>query len=236
MIDIVILSCSANDDLKKQTIDCLDSLFLSEDDSINLFNVIVLESEDSVNWNSYPNTKTYKSPEPYGYHKYMNYGRKLGKNEYVCLCNNDLIFYKNWASNILQISKSYPGILSFSPICPRTQPLYGIGLNTGDYIGYEVRKQISGWCIFQKREIYETIGDLDERFTHWFSDNDYALTLYTKGIQHCLVTNSIVEHHDKNVGKTGPAILSDIEMYNMTSGSQNIFTEKWDSYFSKSSK
>jgi GT2 family glycosyltransferase len=77
----------------------------------------------------------------------------------------------------------------------------------------------------------DLIGDLDERFTHWFSDNDYALTLYTKGIQHCLATHSIVEHHDKNIGKTGPAVLNEDEMYNMTSGSQDIFTQKWDSYF-----
>jgi GT2 family glycosyltransferase len=232
MIDIVILSCSANEELKKQTSDCLDSLFVSEDNSEDLFNVIVLESESSINWDSYPNTKTYKSPEPYGYHKYMNYGRKLGTNQYVCLCNNDLIFRKNWASNILELSNAHPHILSFSPICPKTQPMYGILVDSENYLGYEVRKQISGWCIFQKREIYDIIGDLDERFTHWFSDNDYALTLKSHGIKHCLVTYSVVEHHDKNVGKTGPAVLSEREMYDATSGSQNIFVNKWGSYLS----
>lgn len=231
MIDIIILSCSANEELKKQTSDCLDSLFLSEENSNNLFNVIILESEQSVNWDSYPNTKTHKSPEPYGYHKYMNYGRKLGKNEYVCLCNNDLIFHKGWASEILKVAEENPNILSFSPICTKTQPLYGINKNSGNFTGYEIRKHISGWCIFQRRKIYDFIGDLDERFTHWFSDNDYGLTLYSLGLYHCLVTSSVVDHHDKNVGKTGPAVMSDSDMYKMTSGSSEIFTKKWNDFF-----
>lgn len=233
MIDIVVLSYSANDELKSQTANCLDSLFKSEENSEKIFNVIVLESQEGVSWDHYPNTKTFDPPKPYGYHKFMNYGRKLGSNEFVCLCNNDLIFKNNWASEILKISKDNPEILSFSPLCPKTQPLYGIKENSGNYMGFDVRKHISGWCIFQKREIYEKIGDLDERFTHWFSDNDYALTLYTKGLSHCLVTSSIVEHHDKNVGKTGPVVLSEGEMYNATSGSQKIFVDKWSHLFSR---
>jgi len=36
-----------------------------------------------------------------------------------------------------------------------------------------------------------------------------------------------VEHHDKNIGKTGPIVLSELEMYHATSGSQGIFIEKW---------
>jgi GT2 family glycosyltransferase len=161
----------------------------------------------------------------------MNFGRKLGNNPYVCLCNNDLIFRKNWASEILKTASEFPDVLSFCPICPKTQPLYGILPNTGNYFGYQVRKEISGWCIFHKREIYDLIGDLDESFTHWFSDNDYSLSLYEKSIKHCLVSSSIVEHHDMNIGKTGPAVFSSEEMEKSTSGSYPIFKEKWRKYF-----
>ena len=232
MIDVIILSYSANDILKKQTDDCLKSLFESEDHSKEIFNVIVLESQEGISWDDYPNTKTYDPPKPYGYHKFMNFGRKLGNNPYVCLCNNDLIFEKNWASEILKCSNTFPDALSFSPLCPKTQTRYGILPNSGNYFGYQIRKEISGWCIFQKREIYDQIGDLDERFTHWFSDNDYSLSLYEKSIKHYLVTSSIVEHHDMNIGKTGPAVLTEEEMEKSTSGSYPVFKEKWKKYFS----
>lgn len=227
MIDIVILSYSANQDLYNETKKCLDSLFSSEENSQDLFKVYVLESQEGISWNDYPNTKTVDPPKPYGYHKYMNFGRKLGSNEYVCLCNNDLIFKNGWASEILKFAKDNPDFYSFSPLCPKTQPLYGIRENSGSYIGYEIRKHVSGWCIFQRRDIYEIIGDLDERFTHWFSDNDYSLTLKVNGLKHCLVSSSVVEHHDKNIGKTGPAVLSQNEMYQATMGSQEIFIKKW---------
>lgn len=231
MIDLVILSYSADLDLKKQTHDCLKSLFESEENSKEIFNVIVLESQEGILWNNFPNTKTYSPPKPYGYHKFMNFGRKLGNNPFVCLCNNDLIFGKNWASEILKITSEFSDILSLSPICPKTQPLYGILPNTGNYLGYQIRKEVSGWCIFQRREIYKIIGDLDESFTHWFSDNDYSLSLYEKSIKHCLVSSSIVTHHEMNIGKTGPVVFSVEEMENSTSGSYPIFRSKWQKYF-----
>jgi GT2 family glycosyltransferase len=229
MIDIIILSYSANSYLKNKTRDCLESLMNSEENSNDLFNVLVLESQKKVNWDHF-NVKTVFPPQPYGYHKFMNFGRKMGENPYVCLCNNDLIFKKKWASEILKVSENNPKILSFSPICPKTQPLYGINENTGNYLGYDVRKYISGWCIFQKREIYDKIGDLDERYKHWYSDNDYALTLYTNRIPHCLVTSSIVEHHDKNNGETAPIVLSEKELEDLTYGSGEIFEGKWKDF------
>lgn len=232
MIDVIILSYAYNDELYFQTDRCIKSILDSEPNSKELFNITVLESQDNISWDHLDNTKTYNPPKPYGYHKFMNYGRKMGDSEYVCLCNNDLYFTRGWATEILKVSKSNPDILSFSPICTMTQPRYGINPNSGNIVGYEVRKHISGWCIFQKRRIYDLIGDLDERFTHWFSDNDYSLTLYFKNIKHCLVTSSVVIHHDKDIGKTGPYVLSDSEMYDMTSGSHNKFLEKWKSKIS----
>jgi GT2 family glycosyltransferase len=136
MIDIVIISYSANEELKKQTQDCLESLFKSERNSKQIFSVFVIESQEGVNWDHFANTKTYAPPQPYGYHKFLNFGRKLGKNKFVCLCNNDLIFQDKWASNIIKASQDHPEAFSFSPICPKTQPIYGIFPDTGNIPGY----------------------------------------------------------------------------------------------------
>ena len=224
-VDIVIPSYSKNEECKEITKKCIVSLLASEENI--QFNVFIIESQPGVIWD-YPNTITVDAPLPYGYHKFLNFGRKLGNSEYVCLCNNDLVFTKNWATEIIEASKIYPDVLSFSPICPKTQPLYGINTNEGIFRGYGIRTCISGWCIFQKRKIYEVIGDLDEEFIHWYCDNDYAQTLMSKNLEHYLITHSIVIHHDKNTGRTTDIIVTDpLEMNRLTSGSYEIYKSKW---------
>ncbi len=230
MVDVIVVSYAKDDYCKSLTENCIRSLFLSEDDT-NIFNVIVVESEPGIKWENIfsTNVTTYDAPLPYGYHKFLNFGRKLGNSEWVALCNSDLQFTKYWFSRILKANSDNPDIISFSPICPMTQPMYGININTGIYTGYSIRKEISGWCIVHKREIYDKIGDLDERFYHWFCDNDYAMTLYQNGIKHALVTDSIVIHHDKNIGKTTERVVNtNEEMYRLTMGSQSIFKDKWE--------
>lgn len=229
---MVIVSYAKDDYCKNITENCIKSLFLSEDDP-DLFNVIVVESEPGVKWEDlFPkNVSTYEAPLPYGYHKFLNFGRKKGDSEWVALCNNDLQFTRNWFTKILKANSENPDILSFCPICPMTQTMYGINPHTGNYIGYDIRLQISGWCIVHKREIYELIGDLDERFYHWFCDNDYAMTLREKGLKHALVTDSIVIHHEKNIGKTTERVVhTNDEMYRLTMGSESIFKDKWKNF------
>jgi GT2 family glycosyltransferase len=230
LLDIVIVSYAKDDYCKELTKNCLFSLLNSEDNAVDDFNIIVVESEPGVNWDWMAiNVKTYESPLPYGYHKFLNFGRKKGNSPWVALCNNDLEFTKEWFTRILEASATVPEALSFSPLCPMTQTLYGIKENMGLIEGYEIRKQISGWCIIHKREIYERIGDLDERFHHWFCDNDYSMELMKNRIKHVLVTNSVVIHHDKNIGKTTERVVKDYDqMYRMTSGSYPLFKEKWN--------
>ena len=229
LLDVVIISYAKDDYCKNLTKSCISSILNSESNAIKDFNIIVVESEPGVRWEDLAeNVKTYEAPLPYGYHKFLNFGRKQGNSPWVALCNNDLEFTKGWFTRILEASSTVPEALSFSPLCPKTQTLYGINENMGLIEGYEIRKQISGWCIIHKREIYEKIGDLDERFHHWFCDNDYSMELMKNKIKHVLVTNSVVVHHDKNIGKTTERVVKDYDlMYKMTSGSYPLFKEKW---------
>ena len=57
------------------------------------------------------------------------------------------------------------------------------------------------------------------------------MTLQSKGLEHILVSDCIVIHHEKNIGKTTERVVdSDEEMKRLTSGSQPIFNEKWKNY------
>lgn len=229
-MDIVIISYSKNQICKDLTHNTLTSLFESEDNI--KFNVFVVESQEGVYWEEYTadnfNVVTLVPEQPYGYHKFLNFGRKAGNSDFVALCNNDLIFTKKWASRIFQASDLNPSYFSFSPMCPKTQIQYGLKINRGFIKGYEVRVHISGWCIIQKRSIYNIIGDLDESFIHWYCDNDYAMTLKEKKINHMLVTSSLVYHHNQTIGKTTEEVIkTPEELEEITKGAEKIFKNKW---------
>jgi GT2 family glycosyltransferase len=225
-VDIVIISWAKDSALKQVTQTGLDTLFASTK-SLQ-FNVFVVESNPDVFWTESPSPHTIQTLHPkeeFGYHKFLNIGRRAGNAPYVALCNSDLSYEKEWAEKIIFALEKIPTALSASPWCPQTQ-----GENTPHigriYPGYRIRIELAGWCILQKRKIYEKIGDLDERFKFWYCDNDYAMDLQSKGIPHILVPDSVVNHHEHVLGKTGET-LSEQEKYEITMSQREIFLAKW---------
>ncbi len=231
-IDIVIISDACTESLKKLTEKALETLFVSESDSDNVvFHAIVVESSPG---NTYTlpaavdrhSIQTIHPKQSYGYHCYLNLGRKAGKSEYVALCNNDLVFEKGWASAILKVMTKYSEMLSASPWCPS---ILGPNILRADkvFFGYRIRHELAGWCIFQRRTIYDRIGDMDERFKHWYCDNDYAMQLQANGIIHGLVANSVVEHHRERHGETFQNRLLRTSEKVFTDNAAEVFRKKW---------
>lgn len=230
-VDVIIISWAKDDSLLQVTKDGLNSLFISEYDIA--FHVYIVESNKEVNYDEYNSdsrwtfhsTKTIHTDLPFGYHRYLNLGRREGSSPYVVLCNSDLTYGNGWATEIIRAMEFDSKYLSASPWCPQTQ---GTNINFKDQLleGYRVRGELAGWCIFQQRKIYDIIGELDEQFEFWYCDNDYSIQLQKAGISHCLVANSIVNHHDGSLGKTGKS-LSLTEQEKITLGQSKIFEEKY---------
>ena len=204
-VDVVILSWAKNDELKTVTEDGIRTCIISE--SNIKFNFYIVETNSEVAYD-FPNTQTIYPSSDFSYHKFMNIGIREGNAKYVCICNNDLTYEKGWASNIIEIMESNPHVKSASPWCPQTQ-----GDNKGHigkiYQGHRVRGELAGWCIFQQRDIYETIGQLNEGVDFWFSDNIYADQLQINNIPHILVPSSVVNHHEEMIGKTGSTAIDE---------------------------
>lgn len=217
-VDVVILSWAKDDVLKSVTIKCINSLLASEK-NIN-FNVFLLESNINVKYDFSDNVKVIYINDKFGYHKYMNIGRKMGNSEYVALCNNDLRFNKHWATYIINAMEKDEELMSACPF----EPVVNGTKKYQTYYGYETRKHVNGWCIFQKRKIYDIIGDLDERFEFWCCDDDYGMQLYKNNIKHLLVRNSVV-NHDDNGGKS-LSKLDTIRKMQYTSGGIKKFIKK----------
>jgi GT2 family glycosyltransferase len=194
MVDVIILSYAQNEELKLMTENCIRSLMASEDPELIQFNVIIVESQKEMEPYQYENTTTVYSDEVFGYHRYMNIGVNMTSSPYVCLCNNDLVFHPQWATEILKAFSKYYDLSSASPYCPTHHKKMGFNMNNGIYPGYRIRYEVAGWCIFIKREILSVTGKLDENYEFWCADNDYANTLYVLKIGHALISTSLVDH------------------------------------------
>ena len=209
-IDVVIISWARNEELVQVTKDGINSLV--ENDEGVTYHIYVVESNKDIKYEDMGEyqrkwmhtIETVYTDEPFGYNKYLNIGRRLGNSPYVALCNSDLTYEKNWATNIINEMERH-NALSASPWCPQTQ-----GPNTPHlhnvYVGYRVRGELAGWCIIQKRKIYEQIEDLNEGVSFWYSDNIYADEIQARRIKHILVPSSVVNHHEFNLGKTGSTL------------------------------
>ena len=224
-IDIIILSYAKTDELKQTTLNCVESLLVSENPESIVFETLVVESNTQMKPYQYPGTKTIYPDTVFGYNKFMNIGIGLTGNLYVCLCNNDLIFHSGWAAEILKAFDKYPDIESANPYSDNYD--YDIRIKNGDNVfrqdkNFDINGVLMGWCIFVKRSIFKKTGLLDERFRFWYADRDYDITLRKHRIKHALVKSSIVTHlacqsHDLLLDKKEE----------LTEGQWEVFQEKW---------
>lgn len=191
-LSAIILSRTISDVIFEMTMNGIDTLVGTEKDVE--IEVIVVESNKDYFHSGfvYPEFVKVIVPEAnFNFHQFLNIGIEVASGEYIALCNNDLIFYDNWFTEILKVAAKHPKIKSFSPNGNMRRDF------TQDFeLGYKVRTHVFGWCFIARREIFDTIGKLDETFDFNYADNDYALTLKKYNIRHAVVFASHVKHLD----------------------------------------
>lgn len=193
-IDVIILSYAHTEALRQTTLNCISSLLASENPQQIRFNPVVIESEKTQRPQQYPGTVTIYPERPFGYHRYMNIGIAMTSSPYICLCNNDLVFHQGWATEILKPFEDFADVHSASPVCSIHHPAMGYKLNDGLKLGYRIREELAGWCLFFRRDLLKLTGKPDENYLFWCADNDYANTLWALNLNHVLVTSSVVDH------------------------------------------
>ena len=205
-LSVILLALTSSKELYNMTMYCINTLLESE--SNVLFEIIVVESNKKYFSSEYiyPDFVKVIIPESnFNFHKFLNIGIKEATGDYIALCNNDLVFYKNWFTEIYQVALKNPKILSFSP-----NGNFNLRLPVEKEIevGYKVRTHIMGWCIVVNKLVFNKLGFLDETFDFNYADNDYALMLKACNIKHALVYNSFVEHLEKEKKNSEPIIAS----------------------------
>jgi len=223
-VDIIIVDNAIDYKIYSIAVRTIETLLQSELENI-VFHIFVVEGNPSVTYQKMSDSITMIYPQAeFGYNTYHNIGRKHGSSKYVCLCHNDLWFKKRWCSNIIKQMEKEPDLLSASPYSVNPHSYFVKLLPIVQY-GNEKLYHISRWCIFQQREMYDIIGDLDERFIYWYCDEDYALTLKRYGIKHALITNSIVNHMES----TAINAMRTDKINENTHKQRQLFELKWNS-------
>ena len=216
-VDVVMLADSKSPELISMTQRAIDTLHSSETD--HEFIAVVVESNKNVHL--YNNANILTPNFEFNYHWYMKYGLQHlsegGLSDFVCLANNDLIFHKNWFTEIVKASEDMPLVKSFSSFNPSSLWIH----DNKYHIGYGVGGVVTGWCLTMKKEILDVI-DLSEDVNFWCSDNVYNDELIKHGIQHALVRDSHVTH----LGGATLFTLNSERISELTSGQVEIYHKR----------
>ncbi len=220
-IDIIILSFAKNEQLRSLTEQTIQTAIDSEDPVKIEFNILVIESNNEAKPYAFANTQTIYPRSKFGYNKYMNIGINATRSDYICLCNNDLIFHPGWATAILEAMKADTELLSASPYCTNYHKNEGFDENGPPLEGYA--GLLGGWCIFVKRSIFDIIGLLDEKLIFWYCDADYCKTLQKFKVKNCLIPAAKVTH----LGSESLKTVDQAEYQKLTQVPRAYYSYKW---------
>lgn len=213
-IDVIMLTLTNSDELFEMTQSAINSLHNSE--KTFKFNVILLESNHQSTYN-YQNCTTLFLGDTgkFNYNRSMNYGidyTSNSGNEFVVLCNNDLIFHKGWFSEIYKYKNYADSFSSWNNYDDwHNKYIPNVTKLTPFIEGYRIAHEMTGWCFVVKRKVFESFR-LNEGVDFWYSDNVYVDDLQKNGFKHILVRNSYVDHICSKTYKT----LSKEEQENVT--------------------
>jgi hypothetical protein len=226
--DVIFLTNTADIETYAMTKKAIASLKLSEEN--NKFRIIVVESNQN-------NPPVYDDIdcalhylEEFNYNKALNLAFEHIQSDYVYVSNNDVLFMKNWYSQIRYYMDAFD-LDSASPWCPVKQ--HGVNdraqamiLNYPRYSvieGHDPVVTFMGWGWIMKKEILEKFIPFDEDMKFWFQDNHLGLQLKTNGYKHGCVTSSEVIHFGQ---RSYPLIPAD-KLHGMTMGIYDAFVQKW---------
>jgi hypothetical protein len=181
IVDVIMLSRAETPELAEMTQEAINTC-ISGANSMPV-NIIVLEQNPTI---IYQHATTVVAPEEFNYNAFANIGAKLGNAPWIMVANNDLIFTDGWLHHLL--AAQHPVV---SPKCPKDIRQRDI---VEPKVGYQLVKNLSGWCFMLKRELWERMGGFDESVTFWCSDDALLEQLRALDAPAMLVPASEVEH------------------------------------------
>lgn len=159
-----------------------------------------------------PEVKLILNKTNYGFAKGNNIGTHQATGDYIVLLNNDILATPGWIERLVYHAKHQPKAGLIGPVTNSIGNESKINIeydhtNTKE-MEKEIRKytskhwgetinlrNIAAFCWLCSKEIYQQIGDLDERFGRgMFEDDDYCYRVKKKGYQIYCAEDAFIHH------------------------------------------
>lgn len=232
----IMLSNTANGNYRAMTNNALNTLYEKAGHPNLEIKCILVETNIDSEPYKQPWVKTIYPKREFNYNSFINDGYELAQvfwpeffaenneKKYVAVFNNDLIFEDNWAQEIIAaIDKD--NLNSASPRSPSWQfhQNYTIhSINGGIFHGWGIGYEFTGWAIIFKKESYDKLHPLDERFLFWCQDLDITIRMQHMKMEHALVSSSIVHH----LTSSSHRLIPDGKHHHFTEGMAELYRQK----------
>ncbi len=144
-----------------------------------------------------------------GYARGNNQGLRMAEGEMIGLLNNDILLSPRWLENVIKTFEEHKDAGLVSPVMLiDLEESSGISCRKENYMRfgmeYAAKAECSSEkflypqfsCVFLKRELLDTVGYLDEKFTPaFYEDDDYTIRTWRKGYN-CYICNRSFYFHD----------------------------------------
>ena len=175
-----------------------------------------------------------------GFAAAVNQGIKASSGRYLTLVNSDIVFFDGGLQGLAACLDYDPGVGAAGPFTNRTvgqQLMHAPGAEGEDPKAIEMLSQavrlrfdgegqevhrLMGFCLMFRREAYESVGLLDERFkVGCYEDIDYSMRLRQAGWKLKIAREVLVWHRDHSSFKHDAHFLECVRR------NKKVFIDKW---------
>jgi O-antigen biosynthesis protein len=172
------------------------------------------------------------NPKNLGFVGGMNQGLSMCSSDYICLANNDIIFTKDWLSEIIYLFDKYQDIGLINPNSNTLGARPDSGQTIESFAGSLEKKYKGifvempfciGFCMVLRKNLLDKAGGLSPKYAPmFFEDTDFSKKAVKAGYRIGLAKGAYVWHKEHGSFKNKSRESESIFRKN-----KKIFQEKW---------
>jgi len=224
MTSIIIPTCDGWENLSA----CVESI---ERCTPEPYELIIVDNgstgQDTLTWlGQLSDVKVIRNDTNRGFAAACNQGLAVARGQYLCLLNDDTEVTPGWLTRLIGTLKRYPDVGIVGPMTDCASGPQGV------QPGYDVREhwgqsddteRLVGFCLLMRREVYDQIGPMDERYGLGnFDEDDYEVTARLAGWHLRMVRDVWIHHKGSQTFKR-----LGIDYDSLLEHNRALFMEKW---------
>lgn len=210
-------------DKAKMTEECVKSLLAN---TPNLGEIILIDDHSTEKWTAISDKVKYYLNKGDLLTEAWNYGASLAKYDYICWCNNDIIFTHGWEKPLIAALDNDTWVVSPYHTPGKDLPAdFPVGKDRKTNMdGNRTGLPFLGSCFMMEKKNWLKVGPIDERLRLWCGDNYiHESVVHDFGRQVKEIPESYIHHfggQSVDKGSLSEIIESDMEIFDQ------IYTER----------